>query len=320
MTVLVTAPIPQVALERVSAATTVKQYTQTPVMPRGELLEAVRGVEGIYCLLNDRIDGELLDAAGSALKVVSTMSVGFDHVDVRACAERGVAVGNTPGVLTETTADLTLALLLATARRLPEGIGAVRSGEWGAWQPEWMVGRDLFGATVGIIGMGRIGQAVARRLRGFECKVLYTGTGEKSDLDPSLGASYRTLEQLLGESDFVTLHCPYSQQTHHLINSASLGRMKPTAILVNTTRGGVVDQEALWDALSSGTIAAAGLDVTTPEPLPTDHPLLGLPNCVILPHLGSATIATRNRMALMAADNLIAGIRGVPLPNAVTVR
>jgi lactate dehydrogenase-like 2-hydroxyacid dehydrogenase len=167
--------------------------------------------------------------------------------------------------------------------------------------------------------MGRIGQAVARRLAGFGCRILYTGTGEKENLDAALGASYRTLERLLAESDFVTLHCPYNAQTHHLINRSTLSRMQPTAILINTTRGGVVDQEALWDALSAGTIAAAGLDVTTPEPLPVDHPLLSLPNCVILPHLGSATIATRTRMALMAADNLIAGVTGVPLPNAVTL-
>ena len=182
-----------------------------------------------------------------------------------------------------------------------------------------MVGYDLYGATVGIIGMGRIGQAVAKRLTGFGCRILYSGTGEKENLDPALNASFRTLEHLLDESDIVTLHCPYNKQTHHLINRATLARMKPTAILINTTRGGVVDQEALWDALSMGTIAAAGLDVTTPEPLPTDHSLLALPNCVILPHLGSATIATRTRMALMAADNLIAGVTGVPLPNPVAL-
>lgn len=318
MRALITAPIPAAAVERVTQEIEASfQYTAQPVMPRGELLEAVIGVEGILCLLNDRIDAELLDAAGESLKVVSTMSVGFDHIDVQACRERGVAIGNTPGVLTETTADLTLALLLATARRLPEGMAAVRDGSWGAWQPEWMVGRDLAGATVGIVGMGRIGQAVARRLTGFGCRILYSGTGEKENLDPALGASYRTLEKLLEESDFVTLHCPYNERTHHLMNRATLARMKPSAILINTTRGGVVDQEALWEALDSGTIAAAGLDVTTPEPLPTDHPLLALPNCTILPHLGSASIATRTRMALMAADNLIAGINGVPLPNAV---
>lgn len=319
MSILVTAPIPAVALERIKSALGDVQTEHTPVMPREALLAAVAGKSGILCLLNDKIDAELLDAAGSTLKVISTMSVGYDHIDLRACEARGVAVGNTPGVLTETTADLTLALLLATARRIPEGMAAVRDGSWGAWQPEWMVGRDLYGAKVGIVGMGRIGQAVARRLAGFGCRILYTGTGEKENLDPALGASYRTLENLLAESDFVTLHCPYNAQTHHLINRNTLARMKPSAILINTTRGGVVDQAALWDALSSGAIAAAGLDVTSPEPLPVDHPLLSLPNCVILPHLGSATIATRNRMALMAADNLIAGVNNLPLPNAVVV-
>lgn len=319
MRALITSPIPDVALERIRASVAFEHYTASLVMPRAELLSAVRGVTGLYCMLNDRIDAELLDAAGDSLRVVSTVSVGFDHIDVKTCAARGIAVGNTPGVLSETCADLTLALLLATARRLPEGMAAARSGAWGPFRFDWLTGYDLYGATVGIIGMGGIGQAVARRLKGFSCRILYTGTGEKEHLDPSLGATYHTLEQLLAESDFVTIHCPYNAQTHHLINRAMLARMKSTAILINTARGGIVDQEALWDALTSGTIAAAGLDVTTPEPLPADHPLQSLPNCVILPHIGSASIATRYRMALMAADNLIAGVHGLPLPNAVQV-
>ncbi len=314
--VLITAPIPEAARAELAAADLdLLQWDESPVMPRSELLAQVRGVTGIYCLINDRIDSDVLDAAGESLHVVSTMSVGYDHVDVAACAARGVHVGNTPGVLTETTADLALALMLATARRLPEAVAAVRSGAWGAWQPQWMTGRDLFGSTVGIVGMGRIGQAVARRLAGFGCTVFYTGPAPKADV---VGARFMPLDALLNESDFVTLHCPLNAQTRHLINEATLAQMKPNAILINTTRGGVVDQDALFAALQSGTIAAAGLDVTTPEPIPTDHPLLTLPNCVVLPHIGSATIATRTRMALMAAENLIAGVCGEPLPFPVT--
>ncbi len=318
--VLVTAPIPQPALDTLRAADLdVRHYVAGPVMARDELLAQVRGVAGIYCLINDRIDGPVLDAAGPSLRVVSTMSVGYDHVDVRACAARGIAVGNTPGVLTETTADLALALLLATARRIPEAVASVHNGTWGAWKAEWMTGRDLFGGTVGIVGMGRIGQAVARRLVGFGCRLIYSGPAPKPEAD-ALGAAFVPLPQLLAESDFVTLHCPLNAQTMHLINGATLAQMKPTAILINTTRGGVVDQDALYAALRAGTIAAAGLDVTTPEPLPPDHPLLTLPNCVVLPHIGSATIATRTRMAQMAAQNLIAGVRREPLPFAVIMR
>ncbi len=319
-TVLITAPIPQAALEMLHATDfNVRHYVAGPAIPRPELLAQARGAAGIYCLINDRIDSEVLDAAGPSLRVVSTMSVGYDHVDVAACAARGVAVGNTPGVLTETTADLTLALLLATARRIPEAVAAVHDGSWGAWKGEWMAGRDLFGSTVGIVGMGRIGQAVARRLAGFGCRLLYTGPSPKAEAE-ALGARFVSLEALLAESDFVTLHCPLNAHTHHLIDAATLAQMKPTAMLINTTRGGVVDQDALYAALRAGTIAAAGLDVTTPEPLPTDHPLLTLRNCVVLPHIGSATIATRTRMAQMAAQNLIAGVRGEALPFGVSVR
>jgi glyoxylate/hydroxypyruvate reductase len=276
----------------------------------------VQGVDGLYCLLTERIDDELLDAAGPQLRVVSTMSVGYDHVDVDACRRRGIPLGNTPGVLTDTTADLTLALMLATARRLIEAAAAVKSGEWSSWKPEWMTGYDLFGSTVGIIGLGRIGVAVAERLRGFGCRLLYTGSAPKPAAEP-LGAQFTSLEQLLAESDFVTVHAPLNAATHHLINADTLRQMKRTAILINTSRGGTVDQEALYQALVQGQIAASGLDVTTPEPLPTDHPLLTLPNCVVLPHIGSASIATRTKMALMAAENVIAGVLGQPLPNAV---
>ena len=316
-TVFVTRTIPQPAIERLRAACSVRQWQSDDPIPRTALLEQVAGVDGIFCLLTERIDGELLDAAGPQLKVVSTMSVGYDHVDVAALAERGVLLGNTPGVLTETTADLALALLLAAARRLPEAWAAVKAGAWGPWQPEWMTGRDLHGSTVGIVGLGRIGAAVGRRLLGFGCTLLYSGPRPRPDLAEPLGASFVPFERLLAESDFVTVHCPLNDQTRGLFDAAAFARMKPSAVLVNTSRGPVVNQEALYQALRSGQIAAAGLDVTTPEPLPADHPLLSLPNCVVLPHIGSATTATRTQMALMAAENLVAGVLGWELPNAV---
>lgn len=315
--VLVTRNIPQQAIETVRDACEVKQWENDAPIPRDVLLEWVRGVDGVYCLLTERIDGALLDAAGPQLKIVSTMSVGYDHVDLPALRARGVALGNTPGVLTETTADLALALLLTAARRLPEAWSAAKDGTWGPWQPEWMTGRDVHGSTVGIVGLGRIGAAVARRLLGFGCRIVYSGPRPRPELAEPLGATYLSFEQLLAESDFVSIHCPLNDATRHLFGAAAFSSMKPTAILINTSRGPVVDQEALYQALKRGQIAAAGLDVTTPEPLPVDNPLFTLPNCVVLPHIGSASIATRLHMALMAAENLIAGVEGKPLPNGV---
>jgi len=318
-TVFVTRRIPRLASERIrDAIGDVRQWESDEVIERPTLLEQVAGVDGLYCLLTDRIDAGLLDAAGPQLKVVSTMSVGYDHVDVAACVARGVLVGNTPGVLTETTADLAVALLLATARRLPEAIDAVKEGAWGPWTPEWMTGTDVYGSTVGIVGLGRIGAAVARRLAGFNCRILYSGSRPRPEEAGRVGAQYVDFSTLLAESDFVSVHCPFNEETRHLFNAGAFRRMKRSAVLINTTRGGVVDQDALYQALVEGRIAAAGLDVTTPEPLPPDHPLLTLPNCIVLPHIGSASIATRTQMALMAAENLIAGVQGQPLPNAVT--
>ncbi len=315
--VLITRRIPQAGLARVQASCEVIQWESDDPIPRATLLAWLAGVDGLYSLLTERIDAELLDAAGGSLKVVSSMSVGYDHIDVAACRTRNIPIGNTPGVLTETTAELAVALLLATARRLTEAAEAVKSGAWSAWKPEWMTGRDVFGSTVGIVGMGRIGAAFARRLKGFDCRLLYSGPNPKPAYAEPLGAEYVPLATLLAESDFVALHCPLNAETKGLVNADFLRQMKPTAMLINTTRGGVVDQDALYQALRSGQIAAAGLDVTTPEPLPTDHPLLTLPNCVILPHIGSASVATRTQMALMAAENVIAGVAGKPLPNAV---
>ena len=286
--------------------------------PRDELLRRVAGVDGALTLLTDKVDDEFLDAAGSQLRVVSNYAVGFDNIDVAACARRGVKVGNTPGVLTETTADLAFALLMAAARRLPEATRYVRDAKWKTWGPLLLLGPDVHGATIGIVGFGRIGQAVARRAQGFGMEVLY------HDLEPlpasvtePLGATYLPLEQLLPRSDVVTLHVNLSPVTRHLINEETLAMMKPTAILVNTSRGPVVDQTALASALRDGVIWAAALDVTDPEPIPMDDPLVGMDNCVIVPHIASASRATRGKMAEMAAANLVAGVRGEPLPTEV---
>lgn len=316
-TVLVTRDLPADLLEPLRARCDVRLWQSDEAMPRDELLAQVADAEGLLCLLTEQVDADLLDAAPD-LKVVSTMSVGYDHVDVTACAERGVRVGNTPGVLTDTTADLALALLLAASRRLIEAAEAVKSGAWDTWKPFWMTGRDLSGSTVGVVGLGSIGTAVAKRLRGFDCTILYSGPNEKPENAASVDARYVELDELLAESDFVTLHCPLNEETRHLINADTLAQMQSTATLVNTGRGGLVDQEALYDALKAGTILAAGLDVTTPEPLPSDHNLLTLDNCIVLPHIGSASIATRRKMAAMAVDNLLAGVAGEPLPNEVS--
>lgn len=283
------------------------------------LLEALPRAEGILCLLTERIDAALLDRA-PALKVVSTMAVGVDHVDVAACAARGIAVGNTPGVLTEATADLTMALLLAAARRLPEAAADARAGRWSTWSPTGWLGADLSGARLGIVGLGWIGEAVARRARGFGMDLVYTSRTARPEVEAALGARPVALDELLATSDFVSLHVPLVPSTHHLIDAAALRRMKPTATLVNTARGPVVDPAALAEALHGGQIAAAALDVTDPEPLPPDHPLYACPNLLVVPHIGSATRGTRRRMAELAADNVLAGLAGEPLPHSVDPR
>lgn len=277
--------------------------------PRATLMETIRDVEGLYCLLSERIDAEVLDAA-PRLQTVSVMAVGTDNVDLDACTERGIPVGHTPGVLTETTADLTWALMLAVARRLPEAQRAVHHGDWLTWEPLGYLGRDVHGASLGIVGLGRIGEAVARRARGFGMTIRYHNRNRRPEAERDLGAEYADLDALLERSDFVSLHVPLNDATHRLIDEAALARMTPTAILINTARGEVVDTDALHRALSNGEIAAATLDVTDPEPLPADHPLLTLDNCLVTPHIGSASRATRERMARMAADNLLAGLRG----------
>ncbi|HUQ43364.1 MAG TPA: D-glycerate dehydrogenase [Candidatus Limnocylindria bacterium] len=286
--------------------------------PRDELLRAIEGCDGVLALLTDKVDDAFLDRAGPNLKVVSNFAVGFDNIDVAACTARGVAVGNTPGVLTETTADLAWTLLMAAARRIAEADHYVRDGKWKTWGPMLLMGPDVHGATIGIVGFGRIGQAMARRAAGFGMRVLYHDLSQASpQVEAELGATFMPLEELLPKCDFVSLHVNLSPQTHHLLNAERLRWMKPSAVLVNTSRGAVIDTDALVTALQDGVIAAAGLDVTDPEPLPADHPLVTLDNCLVVPHIASASLATRGKMASMAAANLLAGVRGERLPTPV---
>jgi glyoxylate reductase len=308
MKVFVTRALPGGAIDRLAAEHEVEVWPEALPPPRDELLACVREVQGLLALLTDRVDAELMDAAPN-LRAISNYAVGVDNIDVDAATARGIPVGNTPGVLTDTTADLAVALMLGIGRRLVDGDAYVRRGEWRTWEPDQLLGRDLHGATVGIVGFGRIGQAVARRLEGFECTILHTSR--------SGGVGF---EELLERSDFVSMHTPLTPETRGLIDAEALRRMKPTAYLVNTARGPVVDTDALVEALHAGEIAGAALDVTDPEPLPPDHQLLEAPNLLVLPHLGSATHATRERMADMAVDNLLAGLRGHAMPHAVTPR
>jgi glyoxylate reductase len=314
--VYVTRIIPEGGLRLVREACDAEIWEGETPPPRKVLLEKVRGVDGLLSLLTDRIDGELMDAAGPQLKVISNYAVGYNNIDVEAATARGIAVGNTPGVLTDTTADMAFTLLMAAARRVIEGVDYVRAGKWRTWGPTLLLGRDIHHATLGIIGFGRIGRTVAKRAQGFEMKVLFYDPLVDAD-DPEaqeLGAKSVDLDTLLARADFVTVHVPLMDETHHMISTDALHKMKSTAILINTSRGPVVDPDALYQALKEGEIAYAALDVSEPEPINIDSPLLSLPNCVIVPHIASASIATRTRMAEIAAQNLIAGLRGEPLP------
>jgi len=281
-----------------------------------EIVQHVRGVDGLLCLLTDKIDGEVMDEAGPQLKVISNHAVGFDNIDVPAATARKIPVGNTPDVLTDATADFAFALMMAVARRIPEAERYVHAGQWKTWGPMILLGVDLKGATLGLIGFGRIGKALARRAAGFDMRVIYYDPSEKKP-DPELKARGVDFETLLEESDFISLHTPLTPDTYHLIDSEAFSKMKPDAVLVNTARGPVVDMEALYEALKEKRIFGAGLDVTEPEPLPLNSPLLGLDNIIIAPHIASASKTTREKMSWMAAQNLIAGLKGERLPNCV---
>jgi glyoxylate reductase len=304
----VTRDLPGPALGRLSAAHEVEIWPQPLPPSYAELTEHVKDAEGLLSMLTDRVDAELI-ASAPKLRAISNYAVGYDNIDLAAAAARHIPVGNTPDVLTDATADLAFALLMAAARKLTEADAAVRSGDWRTWEPGRWLGADVHGATLGIIGYGRIGKAVADRAQGFGMRVLRS-TSRSGAAD---------LQTLFEESDFVSIHAPLTPETHHLIDKAALQRMKPTAILINTARGEIVDQAALTQALHDGLIAGAALDVTVPEPLPADDPLLKAPNVIVTPHIGSATRTARGRMAELAVDNLLAGLDGRPMPNQVAV-
>jgi lactate dehydrogenase-like 2-hydroxyacid dehydrogenase len=310
--VYVTRRIPEAGLRAVREACRARVWQGKLPPLRETILEEVADCDGLLCLLSDEVDATVMDVG--ELQVISQYAVGVDNVDLEAATERGIPVGHTPGVLTDATADLAFTLLMTAARRIPEGIEKVREGGWETWEPMGLLGAQVWGATLGIVGLGRIGTAVARRGRGFQMRVLYNDPHRKTDLEKELGLAYASLDELLGTADFVSVHTPLVPETHHLIDAAALRRMKPEAILINAARGEIVDTEALVQALKEGWIARAALDVTDPEPMPADHPLVGLSNCIIVPHIGSATIHARERMAEMAAENLLAGLRGERLP------
>lgn len=308
--VFVTRAIPVRGLELVEDECTTEVWLEEAPPKREVVLEKVKGVDGILCMLTDSIDEEIMDAAGPQLKIISNYAVGYDNIDVKAATKRKIMVCNTPGVLTQTTADLAFSLIMAAGRRLVEAADYVRNGKWQDWEPKTLLGYDIHQKTLGIIGLGRIGSAVARRARGFNMKVLYYNQSGRNLKDEEVGALYcETIDEVLKNSDVVSLHVPLTPETHHMIDGAALEKMRNTAILINTSRGPVVDTDALYNALEKKEIAYAALDVTDPEPLPADHKLLKLSNCLVVPHIGSATIATREFMAIMAAENLLAGLR-----------
>lgn len=316
MKVLITARIPEEVLSLLSKHCEIEAYDRDTPMDRHTLLEGVRDKDGLLSTITDRIDEEMLEMA-PRLRMIANSGVGFDHIDLPAASRRGIPVSNTPGVLTDSTADLAFALILATARRVVEGDKMVREGGFKFWAPLHFLGRDVSGKTMGIIGFGRIGRALAKRAAGFDMKVIYTS---RSRLDSSqereLNVSFAPLEVLLRESDFVSLHVPLQAETRHFIGSRELALMKPSACLINTARGPVVDERALIEALRAGTIWAAGLDVYENEPVLSPG-LVDLENVVLLPHVGSASIETRTRMARMAAENLLSGLRGEQPPNCL---
>jgi glyoxylate reductase len=308
--VLVTRRLPQPAMDRIAERCDVTLWDGEFAIPRDRLLADVAGKVGAVTLLTDRVDDEFLDAAGDQLVIVANYAVGFDNIDVPVCTARGVMASNTPEVLTETTADTAWALLMAAARRIPEGDRFLRSRTPWVWGPMMMLGQDVHGKVLGVVGFGRIGQAMARRARGFGMRVIYFDVYRPSpEVEEEFGAEFRELDTLLAEADFITLHTNLTPETHHLINAQRLRAMKPTAVVVNTSRGPVIDEAALAAALREGTIFGAGLDVFEKEP--EVHPeLLEQDRAVVIPHLGSATVETRTAMGLLAADNLIAALEG----------
>ena len=314
--VFVTREIPRKGLEIIHQFCEVDLWQEELPPSRDELLKRVQGVDGLLSLLTDKIDGEVMDAAGEQLKVISNHAVGFDNIDIAAATTRRIPVGNTPDVLTDATADFAFALLMAVARRIPEAERYVQEGKWKTWGPKLLLGVDIKDATLGLVGFGRIGQAVARRASGFEMRVIYYDPTERKT-NPDHNAEQVDFETLLQVSDFISIHTPLTPDTHHMIDGRAFSKMKSSAVLINTARGPVVDPEALYEALKAKRIFGAGLDVTEPEPIPLDSPLLKLENILVVPHIASASRTSRDQMSWMAAQNLIAGLKGEQLPNCV---
>ncbi|MEQ8762445.1 MAG: D-glycerate dehydrogenase [Planctomycetota bacterium] len=316
MRVFVTYAIPGPALERAAREHTLAGHLESTLCPREEILSGLPGCDALLCTISDRIDGEVI-GAGDDLKVISNYGAGVDHIDLEVARQKGILVGHTPGVLTESTADFTFALILAAARRVVAGDGVMRRREFTGWQPDYFLGRDVHGATLGIVGLGSIGKAVARRARAFDMTVLYTGRRRLEPAEESeLGVRFSALDDLIAASDFVSLHCPLTGETRHLIDERRLGLFRPRAFLINTARGPVVDEKALVRALQSKALAGAALDVFEREP-EVEGELLALPQVTLAPHLGSATLETRSRMSELAVDNLLAGLSGEALPHRV---
>ncbi|KSU84467.1 glyoxylate reductase [Fictibacillus enclensis] len=308
--VYITRKIPKEVAEQIAEVCYVRMWEEEDIpVPRPVLQKELADSDGLYCLLTENIDSDLLDNA-PRLRVISNMAVGYNNIDIETASERGIMVTNTPSVLTQTTADLTFALLMATSRRIVESSDFLRRGEWKTWSPMLLTGQDVYGSTLGIIGLGQIGESVAQRAKGFDMRVLYYNRSRKLEAEKQLGIQYTDMETLLKESDFICILTPLTPETRHLIGRKELSLMKNTSVLINTARGGIVDEEALYDALKEKEIWAAGLDVFEQEPVSMDHPLFTLSNVVTLPHIGSASFHTRMQMARLAAENLLTALLG----------
>ncbi|MRH41178.1 D-glycerate dehydrogenase [Aquibacillus halophilus] len=308
--VYITRKLPDPIVNKIKLSCHVNMWEEEDIsVPRDVLLNETKDVDGIISMLTDTIDAEVFDNSRN-LKVVSNMAVGYNNIDIEEATDRGIIVTNTPDVLTETTADLTFALLMSTARRIVEASEYLKEGKWKTWSPMLLTGRDIYGSTLGIIGMGRIGKAVAKRAKGFDMNVFYSNRSRKPEIEKELGISYSTMEDLLKNSDFICILIPYNPEVHHLIGEKELETMKESAILINTARGGIVDERALYKALRSHSIWGAGLDVFEEEPVSSDHPLLSLPNVITLPHIGSASEKTRLKMAELTAENITLVLTG----------
>ena len=305
------------SIEKIVSETDVDVWSSELPPARDVMLKKVSGVSGILCLLTDQIDSDLMDAAGPQLKVISQIAVGFENIDILEATRRGIAVGYTPDVLTHTTADATFALMMSAARRITEADRAVRAGKWKTWHPLHYLGQDIYGSKLGIMGLGRIGIEVGKRAKGFGMEVVYNDIARREDIESLHSFTFVDQETLLSESDFITLHTTLNEDTYHLIGEQEFTKMKPNAVLVNAARGPIIDPKALYNALRNKQIAAAALDVTEPEPIDVNDPLLTLDNCIIVPHIASASVKTRREMSRIATQNLLNGLRGEKLPACV---